>query len=1356
MTENEAYRNLSGLSCAFTGDALANNLLIDRNTVYENSGEGLSIGRAGALTIISNNQTTDNDIGIDFIDEAPDTAAPFIYCNTVTGNTTAGIRCGTWTYPRIDSCLIANNTGAGILSVDGAYPTVTASTITGNGAGVVCDSLDYCAGWVDLGKLGDSNPLNDGRNRIYDNTTHDVEIHYPDPLGILNVPAEGNWWGTATTQEMLVCGVTLCDISTLWDNWDDPSLATVDYVPYYTSSGSGTAPTITLTSPGPGSVLVDTAFTVSWTDADPEQDATISLSYYRDPDSLVTIPGASSLSEDDSQDSFVWNTATADTGTFHLFARISDGWASDSSSSPGTLTIGHPFMDVDTASVVATLRQDSTLSVPLLLESAGAYALTFQFSDRDSTGSDASWVSEMPSSGTLAPDSSLEAHLTLDATGLATGLYEGEVLVASNDPWDPERVIDIELTVRAPDVALSDSSNAFGVASLGDTLGWVLTVANSGDDTLHLYSGSVSLPDYGVDPPLVNWAVTPGESAACTVRFAPTEIGDRVDTLWIHSDDPEEGLLGVALSGIGMSRFVLSPASLDFGEVALFGSGSDSLWALNGDTTSFSLVAVGVGGLPFTVLDPGVPKMLAPGESLAVTVGFSAMLQGSFDDTLTLTTDHVPPLEARVNLHGDATLPEIFLTASEMDFGMVAVGDTATAGLWVRNLGVGHLLIEGAGTSNPVFSVSGPALPDTVPEGDSTWIGLRFAPVTPESVADTLVVSSNDPFQSTVRVSLAGIGPVPDIHVSQTWFHLGEAVAGVDTTSGDILITNRGMENVEVTGLWLPDSGFTLLTGAPLTVAPGDTGEVALLFHPEAEWLYVGTLSIASNDPDAYEDTVAVTVSGDGVIPVLTVSADSLIAIAFESGTAEETVEVQNEGTGTLLFHVTESDSVGGEIAWLSVAPESGAVAAGDTLALLVGYDASPVTHAVHYGRLLLSSNDPGDDSEIVTILRVPRMHYADLDTGNVRLTVTDGGAFGFLDKDQYLDYGGGYYGNGFHFPADGAENHLFTGSIWLGIDSTYVADATYDYDWRAVDGGDLAVTHEGGTQVARATLDDANGAGPLGLTVHFSGTAAPHPPDDDFVLIELEIENTTATPAGGLYAGIYLDWDTGRQSQNEGGYCATERLGYMHDPAHPESACVGIVALDPYSPTSFRLVHHPTYVYPYGEIRDEDAFAFMADGIIDSATFEPNDWSMVMARGAVTLAPGERTRLVVAIVGGAGLTDLRLNAQQARVLYGCVHRRDDLRIVRYDLSAPYPNPFNPTVHLDLFVPEPGGRVSVAVYDVRGRLVSRIFQGDAKPGVHLLVWRGQNDRGRSAATGIYFVRMVAGEEIRVRKAVLLK
>jgi hypothetical protein len=88
-------------------------------------------------------------------------------------------------------------------------------------------------------------------------------------------------------------------------------------------------------------------------------------------------------------------------------------------------------------------------------------------------------------------------------------------------------------------------------------------------------------------------------------------------------------------------------------------------------------------------------------------------------------------------------------------------------------------------------------------------------------------------------------------------------------------------------------------------------------------------------------------------------------------------------------------------------------------------------------------------------------------------------------------------------------------------------------------------------------------------------------------------------------------------------------------------------------------------------------------------------------------------------------------------------------------LAAPAPNPFNPRTEVSFTLAE-AGRVRLAVYDLQGRLVRRLVDGDLPAGAHTRAWNGRGDDGRRLAGGSYLVRLDAdGAAAQTRKAVLL-
>ena len=97
----------------------------------------------------------------------------------------------------------------------------------------------------------------------------------------------------------------------------------------------------------------------------------------------------------------------------------------------------------------------------------------------------------------------------------------------------------------------------------------------------------------------------------------------------------------------------------------------------------------------------------------------------------------------------------------------------------------------------------------------------------------------------------------------------------------------------------------------------------------------------------------------------------------------------------------------------------------------------------------------------------------------------------------------------------------------------------------------------------------------------------------------------------------------------------------------------------------------------------------------------------------------------------------------------------DGLTPSRYVLEGISPNPFNPVTEVSYGAPG-AGHVSVRVYDVSGRLVRTLVDGEVGAGYHTAVWDGRDDRGVDVASGVYFCRMSAESYRATAKMVLLK
>jgi len=88
-------------------------------------------------------------------------------------------------------------------------------------------------------------------------------------------------------------------------------------------------------------------------------------------------------------------------------------------------------------------------------------------------------------------------------------------------------------------------------------------------------------------------------------------------------------------------------------------------------------------------------------------------------------------------------------------------------------------------------------------------------------------------------------------------------------------------------------------------------------------------------------------------------------------------------------------------------------------------------------------------------------------------------------------------------------------------------------------------------------------------------------------------------------------------------------------------------------------------------------------------------------------------------------------------------------------LMGASPNPFNPATTIAFELASPG-QVSITVYDVSGRMIRSLVNGHLPAGMHEVTWNGRDRNGATAASGVYFYRLVAGGILETKKMVLLR
>jgi len=194
----------------------------------------------------------------------------------------------------------------------------------------------------------------------------------------------------------------------------------------------------------------------------------------------------------------------------------------------------------------------------------------------------ADWISYDPEEGEIEGERDIDFIVTLNAAHLIEGDYLADIHIFSNDPADPDVVINALMhIIGAPVIAVSPEELNFGEVLIDESEEMTLTISNEGVEDLTVSDISVEGDYFSVDFE-DEFVLEPDENVEITVSFTPEELGDQEDVLLIISDDPDDEEIEIPLRGVGVDELPPVPGEpliyWDFNEgerrVAHDGSGN--------------------------------------------------------------------------------------------------------------------------------------------------------------------------------------------------------------------------------------------------------------------------------------------------------------------------------------------------------------------------------------------------------------------------------------------------------------------------------------------------------------------------------------------------------------------------------------------------------------------------------------------------------------------------------------------------------------------------------------------------------------------------------------------------------------
>ncbi|MFN0123290.1 MAG: SBBP repeat-containing protein, partial [Blastocatellia bacterium] len=201
-------------------------------------------------------------------------------------------------------------------------------------------------------------------------------------------------------------------------------------------------------------------------------------------------------------------------------------------------------------------------------------------------------------------------------------------------------------------------------------------------------------------------------------------------------------------------------------------------------------------------------------------------------------------------------------TQASLDFGNVTTGQNRDLTLTLRNTGGAALTVNPIATGNPVFAITGPAMPFSVSPGARQDVSVRFTPARAGAQSGALTITSNAANRPRLAFPLTGAGAgAPDITAAPAVLDFGAAPPGQNVTR-TLTINNPGNAALHVYAISSSHPGFRApLPFTPLSVPAGGAIALPVSYAPTSLGEQTGTLLIASNAVN--KNTLAIEARGD-------------------------------------------------------------------------------------------------------------------------------------------------------------------------------------------------------------------------------------------------------------------------------------------------------------------------------------------------------------------------------------------------------------------------------------------------------------------------------------------------------------
>ena len=509
----------------------------------------------------------------------------------------------------------------------------------------------------------------------------------------------------------------------------------------------------------------------------------------------------------------------------------------------------------------------------------------------------------------LAPSEVLT--VTVGLAPVASGPVLGMLSVLSDASNGAEQLVSLQGTgvePAAPGIEVTPQTLAFDGVPVGQNVTETFTIGNPGEAVLEVTVGLSSTAGDGVFTlENIPSEVAAGDEATVTVRFSPSAVGEVNASVQINSNaEPSEITLEVTGRGEGVPALSVSPLSIDYGDVLVGESATETVELENSGTGAAPLDAVDLMGDAAFTLETGLGDgVLDPGETLTLELAYSPTEVGESSGSLAITSSGSTQTVSLLGNGVPAPEPLIKVSPGPVNFGDVEIGETVDADITIANTGDAVLSItEIALTddSDEAFDLQGGVTEATeVAPGEQLVVTVRFTPTSIGDASGGVRIVSNTANDATIVVDITGTGvpsPVAEIGVTPTEIDFDNILVGNRDTA-EVRIENTGTSTLNVEPLVVSGDtdAFTVdETPGPFILEPGEDVVVIVSFTPSQAGETNAALTINSNANETPE--AEVDLRGEGLAALIDVQPSSLDFDPQEIGQSQTlSIDISNNGT---------------------------------------------------------------------------------------------------------------------------------------------------------------------------------------------------------------------------------------------------------------------------------------------------------------------------------------------------------------------------------------------------------------------------------------------------------------------------